>query len=95
MLMPAMGMRGQTSARHIDELPCLSDGPESSFNYSSGTAYEGHHRTIGGFARVYIQQANACYCFDLAGDLPDDITILSFAEIWYAFDDLIRHRVAI
>ena len=76
---------------HVDELTSLADGLESGLEHGVGFTHKGDHRTVGGFARVHVEQFHALDTFNLIGDLFDNGHIASLTEVRHAFHDFLLH----
>ena len=66
---------------HVDEFSGLFHRPESSLHHCSGFAHKGHHRSVGGFTGVNIQQFHTFCPFYLPCNLADYTLIAPFAEV--------------
>ena len=76
---------------HIYHLSRLLYCLKSRLNNCLRGAHKGYYRTIGGSARIHIQEIDSTYFLNFGRNLANYLHIASFAEIGNAFDDFTCH----
>ena len=69
---------------HVDELRCLAHCPEGSLSHVGRLAHKGHHRAVGGLARVNVEELHSLHALHLIRYLADDAHVAAFAEVGHA-----------
>ena len=74
---------------HIDEFACLCHSTESCVYNGLRLSYEGYNRTVGGFARIHVEELYSRCLFNLTGYLLDNVHVATLAEIGHALNNLL------
>lgn len=75
---------------HIDEASGHGNGPEGGFNHCFGMTNEGEHGSVGGFARISVEQADTFYTGNRRADLVEDAQVAPFRKVGHTFNDWIH-----
>ena len=78
---------------HVNDLRCFLGTPEGGLHNSLWLAHEGNDGTVGGFARVNVEQLNALYRLDGISNLFDNAHVAPLAEVGHALDNLFFHSL--
>jgi hypothetical protein len=73
---------------HVDQFGSFLNGTHRGIHYLAGFAYESHHRTVCGLARIDIKQFNFAAFFYFGGYSVYDSFVSSLGEVGDTFYNL-------